>query len=126
MQPRATFPRIRGSDLEQYRGGGARRRISTTMAQTLSARPAREDPNAPGVAEFSVRIPGQPRPLARYEGLLLGAGAVLVFVAVWQLVAFRRLMPELFLPGPSDIGAAFGAYIAKGPISEDLWVRGPG
>jgi NitT/TauT family transport system permease protein len=33
-------------------------------------------------------------------------------------------MPELFLPGPSDIAVAFGAYINKGQIWNDLWVSG--
>jgi NitT/TauT family transport system permease protein len=33
-------------------------------------------------------------------------------------------MPELFLPGPTDIAAAFGAYVAKGQIWNDLWVSG--
>jgi len=94
------------------------------MAYPLSARPASQGPNAPGVADFTVRIPGQPGRAARYEGLLIGSGAVLAFVAVWQFVAFRRLMPELFLPGPSDISVAFGAYIAKGQIWNDLWVSG--
>jgi ABC-type nitrate/sulfonate/bicarbonate transport system permease component len=73
-----------------------------------------------------VKIPGQPSALRRYEGLLIGALAVIVFVAIWQFVAWpgRRLMPELFLPGPVDIFAAFGTYIAKGQIWNDLWVSG--
>src|SRR5215467_5299816 len=70
------------------------------------------------------RIPGQPGRLSRYEGVLIGGGAVLLFIAIWQYIAFRRLMPELFLPGPTDIGAAFGAYIAKGQIWNDIWVSG--
>ena len=70
------------------------------------------------------RIPGQPGPLKRYEGLLIGAGAVFLFVAVWQYIAWRRLMSELFLPGPSDIVVAFQAYIAKGSVWNDLWVSG--
>ena len=71
-----------------------------------------------------VRIPGQPGRLSRYESLIVGGTAVVVFVVVWQLVAFRRLMPELFLPGPTDIAAAFGVYVAKGQIWNDLWVSG--
>src|SRR5258708_23050486 len=94
------------------------------MAYPLSARPTRQDPNAPAVAELTMRIPGQPGRAARYEGLLIGGGAVVAFVAVWQFVAFRRLVPELFLPGPADIVVAFGAYIGKGQIWNDLWVSG--
>ena len=92
------------------------------MAFSVSARPAAEDTRPPDVAP--VRIPGQPGRLARYEGLLVGSAAVLVFVAVWQLAAFRRLVPELFLPGPMDIANAFGAYIAKGQIWPDMWISG--
>src|SRR5260370_604802 len=94
------------------------------MAYPLSARPARQDPNAPAAAELTLRIPGQPGRAARYEGLIVGGSAVLAFVAIWQFVAFRRLMPELFLPGPADIAVAFGAYIGKGQIWNDLWVSG--
>jgi len=92
------------------------------MAFSVSARPATEDAQAPGVAP--VRIPGQPGRLARYEGLIVGSAAVVVFVAVWQVAAFRRMVPELFLPGPLDIANAFGAYIARGQIWPDMWISG--
>jgi ABC-type nitrate/sulfonate/bicarbonate transport system permease component len=92
------------------------------MAYSVGARTAAEDPHVPEVP--AARIPGQPGPLARYEGLLVGAGAVLAFVFVWQLAAFRRVVPELFLPGPFDIANAFGAYIAKGQIWPDMWISG--
>jgi NitT/TauT family transport system permease protein len=92
------------------------------MAFSSSARTATGAPRAPEVPR--VRIPGQPGRFARYEGLLIGGSAVITFVAVWQFVAFRRLMPELFLPGPSDIAAAFAAYVVKGQIWNDIWVSG--
>ena len=91
------------------------------MAFSVSARAATEESATEAIP---VRIPGQPGRFARYEGVLVGGAAVLIFVAVWQFVAFRRLMPELFLPGPSDIAAAFGGYIGKGQIWNDLWVSG--
>jgi NitT/TauT family transport system permease protein len=91
------------------------------MAFSVSARTAQDEEATEAVP---ARIPGQPGPFAKYEGVLIGGAAVLVFVGVWQLVAFRRLMPELFLPGPSDIAAAFGVYIAKGQIWNDIWVSG--
>src|SRR5258708_4984363 len=93
------------------------------MAYSLTARPATHRPPRTPDGQ-PLRIPGQPGRLSRYEGALIGAGAVFGFVAIWQFVAFRRLMPELFLPGPSDITVAFGAYIAKGQIWNDLWVSG--
>ena len=89
------------------------------MAFSVSARPAADQ--APGP---TVRVPGQPGRFARYEGLLIGGGAVVSFVIVWQLAAFRRIVPELFLPGPSDIAVAFAGYVAKGQIWNDLWVSG--
>jgi NitT/TauT family transport system permease protein len=93
------------------------------MAFSVSA-PGRatQDPHAPDVP--AVRIPGQPGPLKRYEALLIGSAAVLVFVAVWQFTAFRRVVPELFLPGPLDISTAFAAYVAKGQIWPDMWISG--
>jgi ABC-type nitrate/sulfonate/bicarbonate transport system permease component len=74
--------------------------------------------------EPALRIPGRPSRLARYEPALIGGIAVAVFIASWQLVASRRLVSQLFLPGPLDIGSAFGEYIAKGTIWNDMWVSG--
>src|SRR5258708_17685064 len=70
------------------------------------------------------RIPGQPGKLARYEGLAIGTTAVVAFVTIWQIVAYRRIFTELFLPGPADIANAFGAYVAKGQIWPDMWISG--
>src|SRR5438128_3452473 len=92
------------------------------MAFSVNARTATRDPRVPEVPV--ARIPGQPGPLKRYEALFIGATSVFVFVAVWQLAAFRRVVPELFLPGPTDIANAFGAYIAKGSIWPDMWISG--
>jgi NitT/TauT family transport system permease protein len=92
------------------------------MAFSVSARPATPDTRAPEVP--TIRIPGQPGRFARYEGLLIGSASVLLFVAVWQLAAFRRIVPELFLPGPADIANAFSAYVAKGQIWPDMWISG--
>jgi ABC-type nitrate/sulfonate/bicarbonate transport system permease component len=71
-----------------------------------------------------VRIPGRRGPWARREPLLVGLATVFVFLAIWQLVAWRRLVPELFLPGPTDIFAALGALFGGGTIWRDLWVSG--
>lgn len=92
------------------------------MAFSVSARTASEDTRAPEVG--AVRVPGQPGRFARYEGLLIGSATVIIFVAVWQLAAFRRVVPELFLPGPLDIANAFGAYVARGSIWPDMWISG--
>jgi ABC-type nitrate/sulfonate/bicarbonate transport system permease component len=93
------------------------------MAFSISARPATgAPPQTPEAAP--VRIPGQPGRFGRYEGFLIGGASVVVFLAVWQFVAFERLMPPLFLPGPSDIAAAFATYVQKGQIWNDIWVSG--
>jgi ABC-type nitrate/sulfonate/bicarbonate transport system permease component len=89
------------------------------VSPTVSASRTTDKPVEP-----AIRIPGQPGRWARYESLLVGSAAVLVFVVVWQLVAFRRIVPELFLPGPIDIAGAFASYIAKGSIWPDMWISG--
>jgi NitT/TauT family transport system permease protein len=92
------------------------------MAFPVSARTVTEDPRAAEVP--TIRVPGQPGRFSRHEGVLIGAAAVLIFVAIWQLVAFRRIVPELFLPGPVDIANAFVAYVARGQIWPDMWISG--
>jgi NitT/TauT family transport system permease protein len=89
------------------------------MAFSIGARSESLAPNVP-----TLRIPGQPGRFAKYEGLAIGTTTVIVFVTVWQLVASRRIVPELFLPGPSDIAYQFGAYIARGQIWSDMWISG--
>src|SRR5438132_2394263 len=92
------------------------------MAFSISAR--RQATGDLPTPESSVHIPGRPGRWARHEGLLVGLASVGVFVTVWQLAALRRVVPELFLPGPFDIANAFSGYIAKGSIWQDLWVSG--
>jgi NitT/TauT family transport system permease protein len=71
-----------------------------------------------------IRIAGRKGVWGRREALLIGLGAVILFLLVWQAVALRRLVPELFLPGPTDIFNALGGLIAGGTIWRDLWVSG--
>ncbi len=63
-------------------------------------------------------VPGQPRSIDRYEPLLIGGAAVLVFLTVWQMVATARVVPELFLPGPTDIAQAM-VRLFQDP---DIWL----
>ncbi len=65
-------------------------------------------------------IAGRPGRLARYEPTLIGALVVIAFLTLWQGVASARFVPELFLPGPTDIYAAFRSYIREGSIWIDL------
>ena len=87
---------------------------------SLSPHVATAEPAVPS----DVRIPGRRGAWARREPLLVGLAAVVVFLVVWQAVAWRRLVPELFLPGPTDIFAALGGLVAGGTIWRDLWVSG--
>lgn len=93
------------------------------MAFSIGARTAADDPRAPEVAAVP-HIPGQPGRFTRYESLIIGGSAVIAFLMVWQLVTLQRLVPELFLPGPTDIASAFAAYVARGQIWPDVWVSG--
>jgi NitT/TauT family transport system permease protein len=70
------------------------------------------------------RIPGQPGRFARYEALAIGTVSVLLFLVIWQLVASARVVQPLFLPGPSDIIAAYAGLIRGGTLANDLWTSG--
>jgi ABC-type nitrate/sulfonate/bicarbonate transport system permease component len=49
----------------------------------------------------------RPKPWKRYEPLIIGSVAVGLFLGVWQAVASARVVPVLFLPGPTDTADAF-------------------
>lgn len=75
----------------------------------------------PAAAE---RIPGRPRAIGRYEPVLIGTGAVIAFLVVWQLISNSGVVPELFLPGPIAIGQALVAAFQDPTIWMDLGVSG--
>src|SRR5512135_3568002 len=58
--------------------------------------------------------------LRRREALVLGTAAVIVFLIAWQLVANARIWSALFLPGPSDVVAAFGDVVQRGNLAIDV------
>lgn len=76
------------------------------------------------VPDSDLRIAGRPTRFSRYEGMLLGAVSVAVFLAVWQWVATVRLVSALFLPGPLDIVRAYRELIDAGRFWTDMWVSG--
>lgn len=60
----------------------------------------------------------------RNQARITGTTAVLVFLAIWQIVAAIRLVPALFLPGPTDIVEA-AIEMSKHPLLlKDLQVSG--
>jgi NitT/TauT family transport system permease protein len=71
-----------------------------------------------------VVVPGQPRAVERYEPLLIGGAAVVVFLTVWQMVAAARVVPELFLPGPIDIAQAMVRLFQEPDIWLDISTSG--
>ena len=81
-------------------------------------------PSASSTSATPVRIPGRPGRLERMESLVIGTSAVILFLVVWQGIAFARIVPELFLPGPLDIVNAFVGYVKSGQIWNDVWVSG--
>jgi ABC-type nitrate/sulfonate/bicarbonate transport system permease component len=96
--------------------------MTIAFNKSLSETPTPAAPDAASSA--NVRIPGRAGRLHRYEPALIGAGAVLLFLIVWQGVASARLVPPLFLPGPLDIIGAFAVLFAQGQIWNDIWVSG--
>jgi NitT/TauT family transport system permease protein len=58
------------------------------------------------------------------ERYLYGTGAIVVTLALWQLVATLRFKPAVVLPGPTDVLAAFGQLFASDTIWADLAASG--
>jgi NitT/TauT family transport system permease protein len=56
----------------------------------------------------------------QYEPLALGTASVVGVLTVWQLVANARIMPPLFLPGPTDVAQAF-VKLFQDP-NGDIWL----
>ncbi len=48
----------------------------------------------------------KPKRWKRYEATIIGTIAVALFMAVWQGIAMVRIVPVLFLPGPTDTADA--------------------
>jgi len=87
---------------------------------TTFARPEETFADRPPEDERLVR-PGR---LRRWEPLLWGGGAVLVFLGAWQLVANEQLVPPLFLPAPTDIAQAMVQMFQDPTIWIDLQTSG--
>lgn len=55
------------------------------------------------------------------EQRLIGMGAVVFALVVWEIVALLRIKPKLILPGPFDVIDAFRTLIETGDIWTDMW-----
>ena len=60
----------------------------------------------------------QPSRTRRYEPIVFGTVSVILFLAVWQLVANARIWTILFFPGPWDVAQA----LVKLFQSDDIWL----
>jgi len=69
-------------------------------------------------------VEGQPGRVRRYEPMIFGGTAVLIFLAVWQAIAAFQVVPTFFLPGPLDIAAAFKSEFEDPSIWLDLATSG--
>jgi ABC-type nitrate/sulfonate/bicarbonate transport system permease component len=84
------------------------------MATTTETRPAATP--APSSRPHSRR-----RMQPKY---LYGTLAVVVVLALWQLVAALRIKPAIVLPGPFDVAKAFGQLFSTDAIWADLGTSG--
>ncbi|HEY0582104.1 MAG TPA: ABC transporter permease [Chloroflexota bacterium] len=95
--------------------------MATSVGQEVSRTRNQTDSDARAAAR---RIPGRPSTWRRYGGLIVGSLSVGIFLSIWQAVTAARLVPELFLPGPTDIFAELGVLIREGKLWNDLLVSG--
>ena len=81
----------------------------------------------PGGGGLAVKAAGERAGLAvlgRFRAPATGLAAIAVFIGAWQLVAWLRLVPELFLPGPWDIAQAESQYATSPDFLLDLSTSG--
>jgi ABC-type nitrate/sulfonate/bicarbonate transport system permease component len=60
----------------------------------------------------------RPSRFGRYEPIVIGTLSVAFVLTAWQLVANARIMPVLFLPGPTDVAQAFVKLFQ----TDDIWL----
>ena len=72
------------------------------------------DPIPPREGRSVVR----PSRMKRYEPIVIGTLSVIFVLSLWQLVANARIMPVLFLPGPTDVAQAFVKLFQ----SDEIWI----
>jgi NitT/TauT family transport system permease protein len=61
----------------------------------------------------------------RYEGAILGGGAVLIVVVIWQAIwSYTNWISPLFFSGPSAIAKAFWTMVQDGGLFADLAFSG--
>ena len=66
----------------------------------------------------------KPSRVKQYEPILIGTFSVVLALTAWQVVANARIMPVLFLPGPSDVAQAFVKLFQTSDIWLDMATSG--
>jgi ABC-type nitrate/sulfonate/bicarbonate transport system permease component len=60
----------------------------------------------------------------RHEGLILGGGAVLVVIAIWEYIWSQAWVSPLFFSGPSAIAQEFRFQVTEGTLLSDMLFSG--
>jgi NitT/TauT family transport system permease protein len=60
----------------------------------------------------------------RHEGLILGGGAVLFVLALWEFIWYKQWVSPLFFSGPSAIAKQFRVLLTEGTLLTDILFSG--
>src|SRR6476646_10366364 len=60
----------------------------------------------------------------RHEGLILGGVAVVVVLALWEYIWYRKWVSPLFFSGPSAIALQFWHLFTEGTLTADILFSG--
>src|SRR5262245_13023873 len=60
----------------------------------------------------------------RNEGLILGGGAVLIVLALWEFIWDMQWVSPLFFSGPSAIAKEFWYLLTEGTLRNDILFSG--
>jgi len=60
----------------------------------------------------------------RHEGLILGGGALLTVLAVWEYIWIKQWVSPLFFSGPSAIAKQFWYLVTEGSLRTDILFSG--
>jgi ABC-type nitrate/sulfonate/bicarbonate transport system permease component len=94
------------------------------MSRILEAEPIAARGSGDAMPARERRSLVKPSRMKQYEPLIVGTLSVVFVLTVWQLVANARIMPVLFLPGPSDVATAFVTLFQTSDIWLDMATSG--
>ncbi|HEY8806582.1 MAG TPA: ABC transporter permease [Candidatus Limnocylindria bacterium] len=92
--------------------------------EVLLAEPVAARGSGDAMPGREVRSVVKPSRMKQYEPLVVGTLSVAVVLTAWQLVANARIMPVLFLPGPTDVARAFVQLFQTSDIWLDMATSG--